>query len=239
MTTPTAPRSRGEISRPVASWGHLIGFLLIQAGTLALGMAAQARTSAGPGVVSEHRSGVQLYLSLIVVEWALFYYVWVGLHKRGISLSEITGGRWKTVGDVLRDAAIALPFWVIWESTARLLHVVVGENHAKTLDSLLPQNALETLLWIGVSISAGICEEIAFRGYLQRQIRALSGSMAAAVLGQGLVFGVAHAYQGWKNVVVIAALGVLYGMLAAWRKKLAPGMVAHAWSDVYACLRFA
>jgi uncharacterized protein len=238
MTSVTAPQSRAETPGPVASWKHLAGFLLIQAGSLALGIAAQARTTGGPGVISDHRSGVQLYLSLIVAEWAMFYYVWVGLHKRGFSLSEITGGRWRTAKDVLRDAAIALPFWVIWEGTARLLHVVMGESHAKTLDSLLPQNGLETVLWIVVSISAGICEELAFRGYLQRQIRSLSGSVALAVLGQGLVFGTAHAYQGWKNVVIIAALGVLYGALAAWRKNLAPGMLAHAWSDIYACLKF-
>lgn len=230
--------SRPESPSPVASKRHLIGFLLIQAGTVALGVAAQTRPTAGPGVLSEHRNGVQLYLSLIITEWALFYYVWVGLHRKGVQLSEITGERWRTAKHVLRDAAIALPFWVIWDRTAWLLHVVLGESHAKSVDSVLPQNMLETLLWIGLSISAGICEELAFRGYLQRQIRALGVGMAAAVLGQGLVFGAAHAYQGWKNVVVITVLGVLYGALAAWRKNLAPGILAHAWSDVYACLKF-
>ena len=231
--------SRPESPSPVASKRHLIGFLLIQAGTVALGVAAQTRSTAGPGVISEHRNGVQLYLSLILAEWAMFYYVWAGLHRKGVLLSEITGGRWNAAKDVLRDAAIALPFWVIWDRTAWLLHVVLGENRAKSVDSVLPQNALETLLWISLSISAGICEELAFRGYLQRQIRALGVGTAAAIVGQGLVFGAAHAYQGWKNVVVIAALGVLYGALAAWRKNLAPGMLAHAWSDIYACLKFA
>jgi membrane protease YdiL (CAAX protease family) len=54
-----------------------------------------------------------------------------------------------------------------------------------------------------------------------------------AVLGQGLVFGLFHSYQGWTNVVVISVLGVLYGILAAWRKNLRANVVAHAWSDIW------
>jgi hypothetical protein len=54
-----------------------------------------------------------------------------------------------------------------------------------------------------------------------------------AVLGQGLVFGLFHSYQGWTNVIVISVLGVLYGILAAWRKNLRANVVAHAWSDIW------
>jgi uncharacterized protein len=53
-------------------------------------------------------------------------------------------------------------------------------------------------LWILLSISAGICEEIVFRGYLQQQFQAATRSIVAAVILQGAVFGMAHTYQGWK-----------------------------------------
>jgi hypothetical protein len=98
---------------------------------------------------------------------------------------------------------------------------------------LLPQSLVEIVIWIATSITAGICEEMVFRGYLQKQIRALSGSVVVGVLGQGLVFGLMHAYQGWKNTVVIIVLGVLYGALAAWRRNLGANIVAHAWGDVW------
>jgi hypothetical protein len=32
---------------------------------------------------------------------------------------------------------------------------------------------------------------------------------------------------------VISVLGVLYGMLAAWRRNLGANIIAHAWSDVW------
>ena len=54
-----------------------------------------------------------------------------------------------------------------------------------------------------------------------------------AVLAQAVLFGLAHGYQGIKNVVVITVLGLLYGLLALGRGNLRPGMLAHVWSDVY------
>ena len=60
-----------------------------------------------------------------------------------------------------------------------------------------------------------------------------------AVLAQGLVFGLFHAYQGWRNVIVISVLGVLYGILAAWRRNLQANVIVHAWGDVWSgWLRF-
>ena len=100
------------------------------------------------------------------------------------------------------------------------------------MNALLTQSLIEILLWIALSVSAGICEEIVFRGYFQKQFHALTGSLVAAVLIQAVLFGAGHAYQGIKQVAVITVLGVLYGVLAAWRRTLRPGMLAHAWSDI-------
>ena len=102
------------------------------------------------------------------------------------------------------------------------------------MDVLLPQTLPEILAWIATSVSAGFCEEYVFRGYVQRQLLALTRSGAGAVVGQGLVFGLMHAYQGWRPVLVIIGMGILFGMLAAWRKTLRVGMVAHAWQDIWA-----
>jgi membrane protease YdiL (CAAX protease family) len=137
------------------------------------------------------------------------------------------------VEESLLDLAIAAPFWVLWEATAYAAHWLVGPSSAKSVDSLLPRSLLEILIWIAVSMTAGICEELAFRGYLQRQCHALTGNIVAAVLAQALIFGVAHAYQGWKNVVVISVLGVLYGALVAWRRNVRASMIAHAWGDIW------
>jgi uncharacterized protein len=72
---------------------------------------------------------------------------------------------------------------------------------------------------------------LVFRGYLQRQCLALTQNVAAAVILQGLIFGTAHAYQGAKGVIVISVYGMLFGVLAAMRRSLRPGMLQHATQD--------
>jgi hypothetical protein len=34
-------------------------------------------------------------------------------------------------------------------------------------------------------------------------------------------------------MVVISVSGALFGLLALWRDSLRPGMVAHAWADIF------
>jgi len=126
-----------------------------------------------------------------------------------------------------------VPFWVLWEGAAYGVHWLLGPSSARSVDTLLPQSLLEILIWIATSMTAGICEEMAFRGYVQRQFNALTGSVVMAVLGQGLVFGLFHSYQGWKNVIVICVLGVLFGILAAWRRNLRTNIMVHAWADIW------
>jgi membrane protease YdiL (CAAX protease family) len=221
--------------KQIAAWGHLIGFLLIMAGTAFMGFRAQ-NASQGPapaGQLAQHGQAISLYLIAGLMDWALLYYCWIGVHRRGGTLATLSGGRWTSWTSLATDVAIALPFWGIWEGTAYAVNWVLGPSGAKSVDSLLPRTLVEVLLWIAVSITAGFCEEIAFRGYLQRQFHALSGNIGVAVLAQALVFGVAHSYQGWKAVVVISALGVLYGVLAAWRRNLRANIIAHASSDIW------
>jgi membrane protease YdiL (CAAX protease family) len=117
----------------------------------------------------------------------------------------------------------------LWHSLA--VFWVAGASNAKIVYSLLAHSPLEVLIWIGLSITAGICDEMTFRGYPQRHLHALSGSIVVAVVGQGLVSGLFHSYQGWKNVIVVSGLGVLYGALAGWRGNLRANIIVHAWAD--------
>ena len=82
-----------------------------------------------------------------------------------------------------------------------------------------------------MSATAGFCEEIIFRGYLQRQFAAMTNSMLIGVLLSAAVFGASHGYEGVARMVLIGIYGLMFGLLAWWRKSLRPGMIAHAWHD--------
>jgi len=62
----------------------------------------------------------------------------------------------------------------------------------------------------------------------------MTGNSTAAVILQGVLFGISHGYQGLRAIIMITLFGFLYGILAFWRKSLRPGMILHAWSDIYA-----
>jgi uncharacterized protein len=87
------------------------------------------------------------------------------------------------------------------------------------------------VLWIALSVSAGICEEAIFRGYLQRQFAAFTRSAPAGIILSAIAFGAGHAYQGSRMTVLIALYGLMFGLLAHWRGSVRPGMIAHAWQD--------
>lgn len=161
------------------------------------------------------------------------YWVWTGVHWKGGTLDTLTGGRWKSRRSVAADVAIAIPFWLVWELTAWLVHLAVDRVSTPTAPYQPPSGFVEIFFWVALSVSAGVGEEIVFRGYLQKQFGAATRSVVAGVILQGLVFGLAHTYQGWKQVIVITALGILYGAFAAWRRNLRANIIAHAWSDVF------
>jgi hypothetical protein len=108
----------------------------------------------------------------------------------------------------------------------------LGAGHAASISPLVPRGVAEGVLWVLLSVSAGISEELVFRGYLQRQLTAFTGRTSLALLLQVTVFGIAHGYQGVQACLVIAIYGALFTLLALWRKSLSPGMIAHAWTDI-------
>lgn len=218
----------------VASYRHSLVFVVIVAAVAAMGYLAQHRAVAGPGLVESHAHVVPIYLSAAVLDWLLVLFVWRGVRRRGGTLRAIVGGRWASARDVVRDCGIAVLFWGAMVGLGWVMSRLPAPETARSLAILFPKTPLEVGVWLFTAASAGFCEELVFRGYVLRQLLALSDSTAAAVLGQGFVFGVMHAYQGWIPVLHITVLGILFGAMAVWRRTLRVGMVAHGWYDIWA-----
>jgi membrane protease YdiL (CAAX protease family) len=185
----------------------------------------QLRAAANP-------NRVRLYLVTLLVEWFFFVLVVAGVRHGRASVPLVLGDRWHSARQVLRDIGIAAGFWVValplLQLFARLLRV---DTQGRDLQFILPHGDAEITLWIGLSVTAGICEETIFRGYLQRQFMALTKSTPAGILLSATAFGAAHAYQGLQRGILIGLFGAMFGILAYWRGSVRPGMIAHAWQD--------
>ncbi len=194
------------------------------------------------GAGSHHllvRGGSKLlqYLWGITWEWILAGFVWLGIRKR-FRLRDVIGGRWASFDDFFVDVLVAACFWMVaalvLAAGAKLMHLDQAEKldaMRRQLGFLTPNTRLEVAVWVLLSTTAGFCEEFIFRGYLQLQFAAMTRSMLAGVLLSAVIFGASHGYEGSARMVLIGIFGLLFGLLAWWRKSLRPGMMAHAWHD--------
>jgi len=220
--------------RLVAPLWHTTVFIVVILGLSYM----QARQQLGPAPV-QLNSRLPLYVATILFELSLFLFVWLfGLRRTRTPLRALIGARWSSIGDVLRDVGVAATFWVIVAMVLLVVGKILGENTTglRAMKPLLPQGPLEMLVWAILCVTAGFCEEFIFRGYLQKQFLALTGSINAAILLQAVVFGMGHMYEGWKGVVSIIIYGALFGILASMRRSLRPGMIQHAGQDLFSRL---
>ena len=219
---------KGELIAPLWHTALLVGLFIALGGA---GLLFQ--NSQGTNLPAQHPNVVPLYVSLIVGEWALVYFVWRGVKRSGTRLSVLIGGRWNSLRAVATDIALGLVLGVAWIGVEKAWDGWLGSGAAKSVGGLLPQGPVEIGLWIAVSLSAGFCEELVFRGYLQRQLRSITHSTVLAVLLQAVVFSAGHAYQGSNAVERIAAYALALGALTSWRRSIRASVVSHAWSDIF------
>lgn len=100
------------------------------------------------------------------------------------------------------------------------------------LDFFLPQSPRERGWFALVSISAAICEEILFRGFLPAYFMALGMPAVAAFLVAAVVFGIDHGYQGWTGVVLTGVIALIFTALFLLSGSLWLPMVVHALLDL-------
>jgi len=100
--------------------------------------------------------------------------------------------------------------------------------------SFIPSRLLQWLAVVVSAISAGICEEIGFRGYMQRPIEQRHGA-AVAILISSLSFTALHLTKAWATpgmVPIVFGAGILLGLLAWSSQSLIPGTIAHILMDI-------
>jgi membrane protease YdiL (CAAX protease family) len=96
---------------------------------------------------------------------------------------------------------------------------------------IVPHTRAEAVLSMPLALTAGICEEVLFRGYLLWALAPLLTAWGAAVVAV-VVFGLLHSYQGRKGGVRTGLVGLVMTILVAVTRSLYPAMVVHALIDV-------
>jgi membrane protease YdiL (CAAX protease family) len=222
-----------EKKNSAASYLYTIAFVAL---LLAFSYLGQNRV----GKMQSGGSHIRLYSFQIVWEFILLGLAWIGARLANLKFRDLIGGRWASFESILLDFVIAIGFWAVSLAVLVGLAHLVGLADPSRVDeakhllrAIGPRSLRELLFWVLLSSSAGFCEEIIFRGYLQRQFAALLGNVWIGMLLSAGIFGLSHGYEGSRRMLLIAVYGALFGALTIWRKSLRPGMIAHAWHDSF------
>jgi membrane protease YdiL (CAAX protease family) len=116
----------------------------------------------------------------------------------------------------------------------RLVAFPAAAFHAGYDFSFIPGLKLQWLACVVSALSAGVCEEMGFRGYLQRPLERRRG-VVAAVLVSSLLFMLLHLNKSWSLMAmtpVVFAAGLMLGALASASGTLLFCMLGHWLMDI-------
>lgn len=148
----------------------------------------------------------------------------IGLTSRGLG-----GAR----DEVLEVAAVLAATAVLFRFAGSTLREVLRQQ-ARGFLALLPTTRRERVTFAFLAVTAGICEEVLFRGFGISYVRWLwpGATHAALIAVTSIVFGLAHLYQGPRGVVLTGIVGAMLASLTLSTGTLVPAMVLHALLDL-------
>lgn len=180
---------------------------------------------------------VRAYCETMVVEWSLAVLL---LAHWGAS-----GRAWALLGlgDPLAGSGpIALALVIATGGLAFLHARSVGRAPSDQLVNargqlgdvlyLLPRTAIERRLFAGVSVTAGACEELFFRGLAPWLLSIWMPPWLALAVAT-MLFGLAHAYQGPAGIPRTAIVGAVMALLAWWAGTIWPAILLHTIVDLH------
>jgi hypothetical protein len=98
---------------------------------------------------------------------------------------------------------------------------------------LFPQDDIERLVFFGLVATVAICEELIYRGFVQRVFERWSGDQVfAGILGSAVFFALAHLYQGTRGLASTFLIGLLFSVIRALTGSLLAPMIAHFVADL-------
>lgn len=208
----------GELAWPARAY---LTFLLVP---LPMLLILQARLIGDPAAIDR----IPAYLSSAVALWVLALIALAAARASDISryaLGLVMPLSWTT--------QLAWTLALVGAATGLMYAAhALGIRETELLAHLLPRNTQERIGFIGLSLTAGICEELVFRGFLITALTMATGSLLIALGVSSLAFGVVHAYQDPNGVARATLLGMLLAAPYVLTGSLAAPILAHSLIDI-------
>jgi membrane protease YdiL (CAAX protease family) len=168
---------------------------------------------------------------LLVTEWLLIFGVPIGLLwrkkvdiKKSLKLQSIKGTH------ILLGTIGGLGVYSFMLGSVHIMQNILGPYPTvEFMEESIPTTWLGLISWIlVVGVSAGVCEEVLFRGFIQTGLENRWGAVKAVVV-TAILFGLFH-LDPWRIPGVIL-LGLLIGYMVMRTGSLYTAVMVHATSN--------
>ncbi len=159
----------------------------------------------------------RMYGEIVVTQWILviiFLVYWLLTKHTFSNLFSIKKPLFSLDKDFLLSAGvgagISILMLVFMISFSKNTREKISEKLSdESIQFLLPSNFKERLFFLLIAVTAGVCEEIIFRGVMFHYFNHLPFHLSIVAIGiiSSLLFGIVHLYQGWKGVLFTSYLG--------------------------------
>jgi len=214
---------------------HLLAFILVvigplRSGTVGIRRLRRADAESLPAV----RRGV--YHTAVLLQWGLAAAVlvlWLATRRGPAALGlepRLTAG----LAGVLAGALVVAAVLLRQRSHALRDPAALAEirDRMRPLERMLPHGRGEWTPFVRLSLTAGVCEELLYRGFLTWYFSHVLGWWAAAGVA-AVAFGLAHAYQGVRGVALTTLVGAFLAAIYAVSGSIYLGMLLHALMDLH------
>jgi uncharacterized protein len=178
-----------------------------------------------------------LYGTTIAFQWMLLGIVAWRAWARGLTPSELGLGRrfdaesfvWSALG----AGTLGAFQWFNLRRVGRM-NGAIPDLMRKLSERLLPQRPIEAGPYAALAVTAGVCEEFVYRGFVMAALNRVGIAAWMVLTVSSILFGLAHSYQGRSGIVGTTVMGLLLGLARVLTRSLAPAMVWHAVVDLSA-----
>lgn len=180
----------------------------------------------------------QVYYSNSIFQW--IWVLGVGLvwwfYGRSVDLLGFQKGNWEILSIFLLISSLLLYLFDVWWALRNKEKIEKTKQKWLRDIPILPVNSVEFKHFLVVAFTAGVCEEIIFRGFFINYFLAINednlmGKWLATFI-PAFLFAFGHIYQGNKAVAKTMIMAMLFGWIFLLTKSILLLILLHFLVDV-------
>lgn len=209
-------------------------FTIILCGVFPIAGYMLFRNLKNPAKQNRKSRKLRTYISIMGLEWAFVAaLIWIS-HRHSLSPEELGEKLVNVKFTAIITTILLAVFAVMVYFNIRQLRQMKPEKLETELSKLkmfLPGNKAEFFIFFLIAITAGICEELLYRGWLQNLFIYTTGYVWIGLISGAVIFGIGHVYQGKMGMIQTGIIGLIFGAVFIFTGSLIAGQILHTAID--------